>query len=232
MRLGLRPRIVFGVKTWSVPVLLLVASCAFAQDCKVLDPELQGSYSGPCVNGLAEGEATAKGTAEYRGAFKAGRKQGKGIKTWPNGDRYEGEFAADHKDGYGVYEWGEGPWKGERYDGSFVNDRRQGYGIYWWPTGDVYAGPWEADRATGPGTQMMHARAKYAAEARAAVARVGQKVCREMPVGVGTREWVRGTVVGVEGEHVGVRVEDAGAHAHFPRGDVVWDPAQSWTPCW
>jgi hypothetical protein len=83
--------------------------------------------------------------AEYRGGFKAGRKPGRGVKTWPNGDRYEGEFAADGKDGYGVYEWGRGAWEGERYDGSFAGDRRHGYGIYWWPSGDVYSGPWEND---------------------------------------------------------------------------------------
>ena len=107
----------------------------------MLDPELQRAYSGPCANGVAEGEGIASGLAEYRGAFKAGRKHGKGVKTWPNGDRYEGEFAADHKAGYGSYGWGRGPWEGERYDGSFAADRREGYGIYWWPSGDVYAGP-------------------------------------------------------------------------------------------
>src|SRR5688500_16617172 len=54
--------------------------------CRVLDPELQGSYRGPCVNGLAEGEGAASGAAEYRGSFRGGRKHGHGVKTWPNGD--------------------------------------------------------------------------------------------------------------------------------------------------
>ena len=222
------------MKTWSVPVFLLFifSSHAAAQACRVLDPELLRSYSGPCLNGFAEGEGGASGVAEYRGGFKAGRKHGQGVKTWPNGDRYEGEFAADAKDGYGVYQWGRGPWEGERYDGSFAADRRQGYGIYWWPSGDVYVGPWESDLPTGPGTQMMHARAKFASEAKAAVAKPGQKVCREMAVGIGGRDWVRGVVVGVEADQVGVRIDDPGEHAHFPRGEVVWDTAWSWTPCW
>ena len=211
-------------------LFFLISLNAEAQNCRVLDPELQKSYSGPCVNGLAEGEGVASGTAEYRGGFKAGRKHGRGVKTWPNGDRYEGEFAADGKDGYGVYEWGQGPWEGERYEGSFAGDRRHGYGIYWWPAGDAYSGPWEADQPTGPGTEMMRARARYAEEARAAVAKEGQKVCREEPAG--SRDWVRGVVVGVEGEHVGVRVDDPGARGQLPRGDVVWDLARSWTPCW
>jgi hypothetical protein len=233
-KIGVRPQ---RENRGLTPILVLFVLLSFpldaqSQTCKVLDPELQRAYSGPCVNGLAEGEGAASGSAEYRGGFRAGRKHGRGVKTWPNGDRYEGEFAADGKDGYGVYEWGKGPWEGERYDGEFTGDRRQGYGIYWWPSGDVYAGPWESDRLTGPSTEMMRARAKFAAEARAAVTKEGQKVCREMPVGIGGRDWVRGVVVGIEGEHVGVRVDDPGAHAHFPRGEVVWDLARSWTPCW
>jgi len=95
----------------------------------VIDPELRGSYAGPCVNGLAEGQGVAAGTAEYRGEFKAGRKNGKGAKTWPSGDRYEGEFVEDRKEGVGAYTWGRGPWQGERYEGSFLNDRRQGFGV-------------------------------------------------------------------------------------------------------
>jgi hypothetical protein len=214
------------------PLMLLVALPAFGQDCKVLDPELQASYSGPCVDGLAEGQGSASGTAEYVGGFKAGRKHGPGVKTWPNGDRYEGEFVADHREGYGSYVWGRGAWQGERYDGEYVADRRNGYGIYWWQSGDVYAGPWQGDAPSGPATQMMRARANHAAEVRAAVAKEGQKVCREMPVGIAGREWARGVVVGIEGEHVGVRIDDPGKQGILPRGEVVWDLAYSWTPCW
>ncbi|MGH8629137.1 MAG: MORN repeat-containing protein [Burkholderiales bacterium] len=213
-------------------VSLLAASPAIAQNCKVLDPELQRTHSGPCVDGLAEGEGSASGSAEYRGGFKAGRKHGKGVKTWPNGDRYEGEFVEDRREGAGAYTWGRGPWEGERYEGGYRDDKRHGHGTYRWPSGDVYSGPWEDDRVSGVGTEMMRARAKYAAEARAAVAREGQKVCREMPVGIGGRDWVRGVVVAIEVDHVGVRIDDPGAHAHFPRGEVVWDLARSWTPCW
>jgi hypothetical protein len=39
-------------------------------------------------------------------------------------------------------------------------------------------------------------------------------------------------VVGIEGEHVGVRIDDPGKQGNFQRGAVVWDLAQSWTPCW
>ena len=218
-------RVLLGV------ALAAMAGWAQAQTCRVLDPELQGAYSGPCVAGLAEGIGMARGTAQYHGGFQAGRKHGKGTKTWPNGDRFSGEFVADAKEGYGSYEWGAGPWQGERYDGAFLADQRHGHGTYWWPSGDVYDGPWERDRPTGTGTEMMHARAKFAAEAQAAVAKEGQKVCRQMSAG-GARDWVRGVVTGIEGDHVGVRIDDPGAGAHFPRGQVFWDLARSWTPCW
>ena len=212
--------------------ILFVATVANAQQCRVMDPELQGAYTGPCVNGLAEGIGIATGTAEYRGAFKAGLKHGKGVKSWPNGDRDEGMFAADYKEGHGIYTWGRGPWQGERYEGDWVEDRRHGFGTYRWPSGDSYAGAWEAARPTGRGTEMMAARAKFAEEAKAAVARKDQKVCREMRVGIGGRDWVRGVVVEVEGDQVGVRIDDPGEHRHYPRGEVLWDHATAWTPCW
>lgn len=218
--------------------LAAAPALAAAQACRVLDPELQASYDGPCVNGLAEGEGTATGTAQYRGGFRAGRKHGKGAKRWPNGDAYEGEFVEDHKEGYGVYDWGAAPWAGEHYEGGYVADRRHGFGLYRWPSGDVYAGPWESDIMTGPPTPMMLARIKFEEEARAAVAREGQKVCRAMPVGIALRDWVRGTVVALSADRVGVRIDDPGSYPHqvagveARAGEVLWDLPQGWTPCW
>src|SRR5438094_227495 len=99
-------------------VIATLAPNSWAQ-CRVLDPELQTSYSGPCVNGLAEGQGVARGSATYEGEFKVGRKHGRGVKSWANGDRYEGGFADDHKHGQGTYTWGRGPWAGERYEGNY-----------------------------------------------------------------------------------------------------------------
>ena len=218
-------------------VLFVACTTAWGQSCKVLDPELQSTYSGPCVSGLAEGEGRATGSAEYEGGFKAGMKHGKGVKRWPNGDRYEGGFANDRKHGRGTYEWGRGPWQGERYEGDYANDKRHGAGKYTWPTGDVYLGPWLEDRIAGFATPMMLAQRKFAEEARKAVGKEGQKVCREMPVGIASSEWIRGTVVGVAEESVGVRVTHAGdrhvvAGVALEAGDVVWDKPTAWVPCW
>lgn len=229
--------IVFKGKGLLAAVLFFACSSAAGQTCKVLDPELQTSYTGPCVNGLAEGVGRAAGTAEYEGGFRAGMKHGRGVKRWPNGDRYEGEFVDDRKEGRGAYSWGRGPWRGERYEGEYRNDRRHGEGAYFWPTGDVYRGPWEEDRIAGYATPMMLAQRTFAAEAMKAVAHEGQKVCREMPVGIAATEWIRGEVVGVAEKRVGVRVTDPGnrqvvAGVELQSGDVVWDAASAWLPCW
>ena len=218
--------------------LLLFAGAVAAQDCGVLDPELKGAYAGPCRDGLAEGEGEARGTAEYRGGFRAGKKHGQGVKAWPNGDRYEGGFAEDRREGRGKYTWGSGPWRGESYEGPYVNDKRHGEGVYRWPSGDVYKGAFVEDAIAGYATPMMLARRKFEEEARKAVAKEGQKVCREMPVGLALTEWIRGVVVGISSEQVGVRVDEPGVNRHvvagveLRAGDVVWDAPTAWTPCW
>ena len=188
----------------------------------MLDPELQRFYSGPCVNGLAQGKGVAGGTARYEGEFKAGMKHGQGVKRWPNGDTYEGEFFEDRRQGRGVYTWGRGPWEGERYEGEFANDQRNGTGTYRYASGDVYSGPWKDDVAMGPATPMMQARAKFEQESLAAVGKVGTKVCREIPVGIGDSTWQRGVVEAVKGNQVAVRVG----------GALLWDPVTDWTPCY
>jgi hypothetical protein len=226
-----------GLVRGLTPIFLFLSFAAVAQECKVLDPELQGSYAGSCKDGLAEGSGQAQGTAEYRGEFRAGKKHGKGVKSWPSGDRYEGEFADDRREGRGKYTWGRGPWAGESYEGDYVGDKRHGEGTYRFATGDVYKGPWSEDRIAGYATPMMLARRKFEEEAKKAVAVEGRKVCREMPVGIALSQWIRGTVVGVSGDQVGVRVDDPGTYRHMVAGvelqkdDVVWDAPTEWIPC-
>lgn len=206
--------------------------------CIVLDPELQASYAGGCKDGLAEGAGTAVGIATYKGEFKAGRKHGKGVKTWPSGDRYEGDFIEDRKEGFGIYAWGPGSvWSGEKYSGGYLNDRRHGFGVYEWPRGDRYAGPWENDAISGQPTLDMLARAQAYYQLAAVVGKPGATVCRDMMVGIATRDRVQGTVTAVEAGKIAVRIDDAGRFRHvisnveIGTGDVVWDWLQSWRPC-
>jgi hypothetical protein len=159
------------------------------------------------------------------------------VKSWPNGDRYEGEFLEDRKEGKGVYSYGRGPWVGERYEGDWLADQRQGYGTYRWPTGDLYSGPWEADRPTGPPTAMMRARARWMTEARSALAKPGAQACRELEVGIGDRDWIRGVVVDNPPSQVAVRIVDAGRMPHLLGGQelkagmVLLDAPTAWVPC-
>lgn len=231
--------IVLYCRRFLVAASLVACTSAAGQDpgCKTLDPELQASYAGPCVNGLAEGDGRASGTATYVGGFKAGRKHGFGVKTWPNGDRYEGTFVDGQKAGHGMYSWGRGPWQGERYEGGYRDDKRHGEGTYRWPTGDVYSGPWKDDQIAGYATPMMLAQRKHAEEALKAVGAKGQVVCREMRVGIALSEWIRGVVVGVADGEVGVRLDQPGnrhviAGVELQAGDIVWDKPTAWTPCY
>jgi len=216
-----------GCRAALIAALAMISIPAWAQACRVLDAQLQGGYTGPCVDGLAEGKGVASGIASYKGEFKAGRKHGRGVKTWANGDRYEGEFADDNKQGQGAYSWGRGPWQGERYEGSYAADKREGVGVYRWPSGDEYKGPWKDDAYTGPPSEKMLDRALMAREA----ARLGAKVCKEFEIGGGQRDWVRGVVEARQEQFVGVRVEDPGGFKQAHVGDHRWEPASTWQPC-
>ncbi len=74
-----------------------------AQDCKVLEDSLKGSYTGDCKKGLAHGQGTATGTDHYTGHFKNGYPEGEGKYTWKNGDRYEGALKKGKPEGYGTF---------------------------------------------------------------------------------------------------------------------------------
>jgi len=206
--------------------------------CRVFDPEIAGIYRGGCKDGLAEGFGEAQGTAEYRGEFRAGRKHGKGIKTWPSGDRYEGEFVDDRKQGMGKYLWGpHSAAAGESYVGAYLNDQRHGEGVYAWSSGDRYAGPWEHDAITGAPTPMMIARARAKTEALVAVGKPGVKVCRALLVGIAVRDWIRGEVMEVNADRIHVRIDDPGQQPHviddrpLLKGMTMWSAAIEWTPC-
>lgn len=220
--------------------LAIGVSATLAQPpaCKVSDPELRGTYSGGCVDGLAEGTGVASGTARYEGGFKAGRKHGRGVKTWPTGDRYEGGFKDDRKDGQGTYTWGAGtPWSGETYSGSYRDDRRDGVGTYSWPDGERYTGMWRADAVEGIPTARMLARAQDQRVRLAAVGKPGLMVCRRIPVGSVVQDWVRGTVQTVDREEIEVRIVDPGQFEHriqgvtASQGVALRDWALMWTPC-
>ena len=224
----------------AIIVPLLGAGFARAQPrCAVVDPELQGSYQGGCADGKAEGQGTAKGSAIYAGEFHQGKKHGRGIKTWPWGDRYEGGFVDDAKQGWGTYTWGPRTlFAGDRYEGGFANDKRNGFGIYVWASSDSYAGPWKDDALAGRATPMMIARFRATNASMEALAKPGVKVCHESTV-VGAQERTEAETqsVNASARQVSVRVTKLSptpvlvAGMPVAAGDVVWDDPLHWIPC-
>jgi hypothetical protein len=235
---GERPALMRALSAAVAAVALFPLGASGETACRVLDPELMGIYQGGCKDGLAEGQGEARGTAEYRGGFHAGRKHGQGVKTWPSGDRYEGEFVDDRKEGSGTYTWSaRGPAAGESYSGAYLNDRRHGHGVYAWPSGDRYAGEWAIDAVTGMPTRSMIARARAKTETLAAVGKPGVKVCRALLVGIAVRDWISGEVTAVDAERIAVRIDDPGRQPHviddrpLVKGMTIWTAAVEWTPC-
>lgn len=109
----------------TVLAVFLVAF-TYAQDkCKVLVPELSGTYVGKCKKGLANGKGKAVGTDNYEGNFRKGLPNGGGVYTWANGDVYDGRWVFGVRDGEGVFKFKydgidsiqEGVWKEDEYIG-------------------------------------------------------------------------------------------------------------------
>jgi len=99
------------------------------------------------------------------------------------------------------------------------------------------AGCGSAGPTRAPAFDPQFARSVSETAAQAAVARPGAKICRQMRVGIAERDWIRGVVVEIAGDRIGVRIEDPG---RFPqslngttlmRGARVEDSAAAWTPC-
>ena len=84
-------------------ILFIVQLVSYAQDCKVLDPNLLGVYTGDCKNGKAEGQGKSVGLHSYEGEFKAGLPDGEGIYTDEKGSVYKGQFKKGKREGYGEY---------------------------------------------------------------------------------------------------------------------------------
>lgn len=115
--------------------------------------------------------------ASYQGEWRADRKSGYGIQTYPNGNKYEGNWENGTRCGEGVL-WirpqGQkklrklyiGGWlndkrhgkgtcfykNGEYYQGDWVNGRRHGQGQMRTANGDLYLGAWHDDQRSGYGT--------------------------------------------------------------------------------
>jgi hypothetical protein len=79
-------------------------SAAWSQNnCKVLKPGIDSTYSGDCKQGLADGRGEASGIDHYTGEFKKGLPNGAGTYTWNTGEKYEGEWKKGLREGAGTF---------------------------------------------------------------------------------------------------------------------------------
>jgi len=83
--------------------LLINSNLKAQQDpsCKVVSEKLEGSYTGECKNGLANGKGEAKGAHRYVGTFKNGMPDGTGTYYYDESQYYEGGFQNGIKEGKG-----------------------------------------------------------------------------------------------------------------------------------
>lgn len=110
------------------------------------DPRHSISWSGPCVNGLADGKGEMRylfegkvGDARYEGEMRQGKRHGRGVSWNSSGGRYEGEFRDGKHSGHGVWTTPDG----DVFDGNWVNDRPHGQGTYLdKDKGVTYSGIW------------------------------------------------------------------------------------------
>jgi len=87
-----------------INILALTTVTLYSQEkCVVLKPEISGTYTGKCKNGLANGKGIAVGTDRYEGFFVKGLPQGDGTYTWSTGETYSGEWVEGMRHGIGKY---------------------------------------------------------------------------------------------------------------------------------
>lgn len=129
-------------------------------ECKVLDADISGSYSGGCKDGLANGEGVAKGKDEYRGVFVNGKPHGKGTYTSRNGDKYVGDFVDGIQYGKGAQTSNDG----YKYEGDWVNGKYYGKGIVTSNKGIKYEGDWVDNEPRGKMTKITRNGDKFVGE--------------------------------------------------------------------
>jgi hypothetical protein len=88
-----------------------------------------------------------------------------------------------------------------------------------------------------PLTPQSIAQARARMENRVAVSVPGTRVCRELTVGIGQPDWIRGVVIRAEGDELSIRINDPGRFSQAINGValvkdvVIRDVSGQWTPC-
>ena len=81
----------------------------------------------------------------YKGEYKDGKRNGKGILYFANGNRYEGEWKDDKRNGEGILYSA----NGDRYEGEWKDDKVNGKGIFYFVNEDRFEGGWKDGNKDG-----------------------------------------------------------------------------------
>jgi len=82
----------------------------------------------------------------YEGEYRDGKKNGRGVLVWADGDRYDGEWKDSKMHGRGKFSDENGVYEGEYRDG-----KKNGSGVLVWADGDRYEGEWKDSKTHGRG---------------------------------------------------------------------------------
>ena len=83
----------------------------------------------------------------YTGDWHAGKRQGRGVMTYSNGDIYDGQWKKDYEDGQGTMKF----INGDLYEGHFSKGKLHGKGTYSYAAGDILKciGEWKKGKKCG-----------------------------------------------------------------------------------
>ena len=156
----------------SLPVVpaflkILTGSLDFRDGARYIGEYIEEKDKSQILHGKGEYISPA---FRYNGEFKDGKKQGKGVYIWVNGDKFDGDFANDQVSGRGRWEFASGDVyvgevlnavmvgkgvlvakNGDKYDGLFADGKPHGQGIYLFANGDKFEGSMVAGKLSGKG---------------------------------------------------------------------------------
>ena len=96
----------------------------------------------------------------YKGEVENGEPKGKGIETFPNGEKYVGEFKDGKFHGQGTFTWS----NGGKYVGEFKDGKEHGQGTETSPDGNSYEGQWKDGKQNGHGKWTLPNGYQYVGE--------------------------------------------------------------------
>ncbi|MES2151605.1 MAG: hypothetical protein V4508_17645 [Pseudomonadota bacterium] len=118
-------------------------------------------FEGSVERGLPlDGLMTYANGAQYEGAFRDGRRDGKGVMEYPNGDRYDGSWKDGLRDGRGTLLFA----LGGRYDGEWKDGRWQGRGALTFAGGRRVDGQFQAGALVGQAPRAELPTQRYVAD--------------------------------------------------------------------